>query len=74
MNNDANEFPYRIALDETDPLYVQKTELLGASLTKRTYRVMASLGEEATYKFFSYLRLIEHEGDMMLLVASKMKD
>jgi len=47
---------------------------LGASLTKRTYRVMADLREENTYKFLSFMRFVEYDGDMMLLAAAKMKD
>jgi len=47
---------------------------LGTALTKRTYRVMADLREESTYKFMSFLRCVEYDGDMMLLAAAKMQD
>lgn len=61
-------------MDENDPLFSQKHDLLYPSLTKRTYRVMADLREENTYKFLSFMRFVEYDGDMMLLAAAKMKD
>lgn len=48
--------------------------MLGSTLTKRNYRVMADLREESTYKFLSFMRFVEYDGDMMLLAAAKMKD
>lgn len=75
LNNDANEYPFKLNLDDkSDPLYNQKYELIGNELTNRTYRCMADLGEENTYKMFSYLRFIEFDGDMMTLQAAKMRD
>ena len=35
---------------------------------------MADLREENTYKFLSFMRFVEYDGDMMLLAAAKMKD
>lgn len=69
LNNDGNEFPFKINLEEaSDPLYKQKNDLLGTALTKRTYKVMADLTDEMTFKFFSWLRFVEFSGDMMVLV------
>ncbi len=75
LNNDGNEFPFKVALDETnDPFYAQKAELLGQELTKRTYRVLADITEENTYKMLSFLRFVEWDADMMMLVEAKMRD
>lgn len=74
LNNDGNEFPFKIALDMKDPLWQQKNELLGQALSRRTYRVMAELNDEATYKFLSWLRYCEYDGDMMQMAQAKMRD
>ena len=74
MNNDANEYPYRICLDQEDPLFQQKEELLGNETIKRSYRVMADISEETTHKLMSYLRFIEFDGNMMVLHSAKMRD
>lgn len=75
LNNDGNEFPFKVALDHVnDPLFKQKNDLLGQELGKRTYRAMADLTEENTYKMLSFLRYCEWDGDMMTLVQAKMRD
>jgi hypothetical protein len=74
LNNDGNEFPFKLSLDEADPTFNQKNELLGTALAKRTYRVMADLTDETTFKFLSWCRYVEFQGNMMILVQAKMKD
>ena len=62
-------------MDEaSDSLYKAKNDLLGTALTKRTYRLMADLTDEATFKFFSWCRFVEFSGDLMVLVQAKIKD
>ena len=57
-----------------DPFFKQKTDLLGEEMMKRTYRCMADLSEDGTYKCLSFLRFCEFDGDMMILAAAKMRD
>lgn len=57
-----------------DPLYAQKAELLGSELTKRTYRVLADTTEENTSKMLSFIRFVEWDADMMILIEAKMRD
>lgn len=71
MKNDGNEFPLNLSLDESDPIYNQKYELLGTALAKRTYRVKADLTDETTVKFFSWCRYVEFQGNMMILSQAK---
>ncbi len=64
-----------MALDpETDPLFSSKRDLLGNEPTKRTYRALADLTEDNTYKLLSFLRFAEWDGDMMVLAQAKMRD
>lgn len=75
LNNDGNEFPFRVSLDpENDPLFAQKRSLLGAEPIKRTYRAMSDLTEENTYKLLSFMRFAEWDGDMLVLAQAKMRD
>jgi protein-histidine N-methyltransferase len=75
LNNDGNEYPFRVSLDiENDPLFAQKRNLLGAEPIKRTYRAMADLTEENTYKLLSFMRFAEWDGDMLVLAQAKMRD
>lgn len=74
LNNDGNEFPFKTTLPTSDPLFQAKNELLGTALVKRTYRVMADLQEEETFKWLSWLRFMDYDGDMMVLAQAKSKD
>lgn len=74
LNNDGNEFPFKMQLEGTDPLWKAKNDMLGTALSKRTYRVMADLTEDATTKFMSYCRFCEYDGDMMVLAQAKMRE
>lgn len=74
LNNDGNEFPFKVTLPTSDPLFQAKNELLGTALVKRTYRVMADLQEEETFKWMSWLRFVDYDGDMMVLAQAKSKD
>lgn len=73
LNNDGNEFPFKLMLETSDPRWKEKNDLLGSALAKRTYRVMADLQEENTIKCFSYLRFLEFDGDMILMFEAKQK-
>ena len=65
-NNDANEVPIKIQLDEGDELYTAKQKLINYSDPK-TIRVSEDLAEKNMMDFFSYLRFAEFRGDPMVL-------
>lgn len=71
LENDANEFPLRLKLNDQDPLYKKKVELLGSTPSRRTYRCMTDLEDYTTRKMMSWLRYIEFSGDFNLLVDHK---
>jgi protein-histidine N-methyltransferase len=71
LNNDGNEFPFKLTLDQKDTFYKTKYELLGTALQKRTYRVMADLQDEQTYKWLSWMRFLQYDGDMLVLAQYK---
>lgn len=47
---------------------------MGSELTKRTYRVLADTTEENTSKMLSFIRFVEWDADMMILIEAKMRD
>jgi len=65
-NNDANEVPIKIKLDESDELYTVKQKLVNYADSK-TIRVSEDLNEKNMTHFFSYLRFAEFKGDAMTL-------
>ena len=48
--------------------------MLGGAPKSRNYRVMADLSEESTFKFLSWCRFVEFDGDMMVLAQAKIRD
>jgi hypothetical protein len=46
LDNDANEFPFKLSLDASDKHFSAKNDLLGTSLGKRTYKVSKDFNEE----------------------------
>lgn len=61
LNNDANEYPYRVGLLNTDLQFKAKLDLLNGSSINRVYRCQADLREEVTQKMLSWMRLITFE-------------
>lgn len=74
LNNDGNEYPYKLTVSEEDPLCQAKKDLLGQESFKRSYRTMTDLTEDTTIKMMSFLRFSEWDGDMMILAQAKMRD
>jgi len=46
LDNDGNEFPFKLSLDTSDKYFSAKNDLLGTSLGKRTYKVSKDFNEE----------------------------
>ncbi len=65
-NNDANEVPIVVSLDETDPLLEVKRKILGV-LDSKKIRVSEDLTEKNMHNFFSFLRFSIFRGDPMQL-------
>ena len=72
-NNEADEVPMEIKMDETDPLYSVKYKLLG-NCSEKTIRVAEDLNEKNMTHFFSFLRFIHVKGDAMTLYKLKFEE
>mmetsp|Transcript_13974 Transcript_13974/g.20442 ORF Transcript_13974/g.20442 Transcript_13974/m.20442 type:complete len:576 (+) Transcript_13974:330-2057(+) len=64
-NNDANEYPFRIKLDENDPLFGIKRGLLQGRKND-VLRVQADLEERVFQEFFGLLRFVLLEDESII--------
>ena len=65
-NNDGNEVPIKISLNEDDELQHAKKKILGNGISK-TIRVSEDLTEKNMVHFFSFLRFVNFKGEAMRL-------
>lgn len=72
LNNDANEFPITVGIQEQDSLYGAKLEIIGSAPARRTYRLPTDFEDvgQAFRKLMSWLRFIESD-DLNLLIKYK---
>lgn len=54
--NDGNEFPFTVSIEESDPLYSLKKNLLQSDFMKKTLRVQDNFHEQSVVDFLSMLR------------------
>lgn len=71
LDNDANEYPFTIKLDEDDPLAFHKREMLSSDNISRTFRVQANFEEPIVFKFISFLRFVDFDENIALLHTLK---
>jgi len=71
LDNDANEFPLNITIDDEDKLFDQKEKMLAKSYIKRTFRVQVNFEEPIMHKFISFLRFCEFDEAPALLYEIK---
>ncbi len=62
--NDGNEFPFTVAIEETDALFPTKKNLLQNENMKKTFRVQENFSEQPVIDFFSLLRFKVFNEDM----------
>ena len=67
LDNDANEYPLKVILEEDDKYATQKAEMLGLNSIKRTFRVQAHMQEPIMEKFLSFLRFVEFDENIALM-------
>lgn len=61
--NDGNEFPFTVGIEESDPLYSMKKNLLQNDVIKKTLRVQENFQEQPVIDFFSLLRFKMYSED-----------
>ena len=63
-NNDANEIPIQISLDEKSELYQIKMSLLSSGKSSMKFRVVDNLEELVMNEFLSWIRFVQYKGDL----------
>jgi hypothetical protein len=71
INNDANEVPISINIDEKQEQYSLKMNLLNSSKSYLKFRVVDNLEEPVMSEFISWMRFVAYEGDMTALYLAK---
>ena len=66
--NDSNEFPYTVELNSSHKHYDFKFQLLNSKTTEKTFRLQTNYEEATVQEFFSFLRFINFEGGIDVLI------
>ena len=67
LNNDANEYPFNIKMEEGAPYAQQKQEILNTGAVQKTFRVQTNFEEHIMNRFISFLRFVEFDDNIALL-------
>ena len=71
MNNDANEIPISIHVDDKEELYDLKMNLINSAKSYMKFRVVDNLEEPVMSEFISWLRFVNYKGDITALYLAK---
>jgi len=71
LNNDANEFPFKIYYDEDDTTIKMKKDLIGDEADFKKFRVVANLEERVMHEFLSWLRFVLFNENIALIYQYK---
>ena len=67
LDNDANEYPFTVKMDDYDQFAQQKMEILNSAIVQRNFRVQANFEEPIMSKFISFLRFVEFDQNIAIL-------
>ena len=68
LNNDANEFPFKIYYDEDDKLITMKKEMIGDESDFKKFRIVANYEEKVMHEFMSWLRFVLYDENITLIL------
>lgn len=71
LDNDANEYPIKVCMDEDDKYAAQKSEMIGGTDVKRNFRVQLHMQEPIMDKFISFLRFVVFDENIAMLYQIK---
>ena len=67
LNNDANEFPFKIYYNLEDPLVNVKKEMINDLADFKKFRVVDNLEDKIMHEFLSWLRFVEYDENIALM-------
>jgi len=71
LNNDANEVPLIIELDQNEQSFGLKQKLINEKKTFQKFRVVDNLEEKVMREFISWCRYVEFDEDLAMLYLEK---
>jgi hypothetical protein len=71
LNNDANEFPFKVFYEADDKLIQLKKEMIGDESDFKKFRVVANFEDRIMHEFLSWLRFVQYDENITLLLQYK---
>ena len=71
LNNDANEYPFKVYYEPEDKLLLLKKEMIGDESEFKKFRVVANFEERIMHEFMSWLRFVLYDENITLLLQYK---
>mmetsp|Transcript_14414 Transcript_14414/g.14025 ORF Transcript_14414/g.14025 Transcript_14414/m.14025 type:complete len:246 (+) Transcript_14414:1026-1763(+) len=71
LNNDANEFPFKVYYEEDDKYIQLKKEMIGDDADFKKFRILASYDERIVHEFLSWMRFVLYDEKITLLYEYK---
>ena len=68
MNNDANEVPIKVFYNLDDKMKQVKQDMLKDTSDFKKFRVVDNFNERVMQEFLSWLRFVEYDENIMLLI------
>jgi protein-histidine N-methyltransferase len=67
LNNDANEFPFKIYYNPEDTLVNVKKEMINDLADFKKFRVVDNLEDKIMHEYLSWLRFVEYDENIALM-------
>ena len=71
LNNDANEFPFKIHYNPNDQYEQVKKEMIADSSSSKKFRVTANFEDKIIHEFLSWIRFVEFDENITLMYQCK---
>jgi histone-lysine N-methyltransferase SETD3 len=71
LNNDANEYPFKVYYNTDDEFIHVKKEMIGDTNDFKKFRVVANFEDRIMIEFLSWLRFVEYDEKITLLYQYK---
>lgn len=68
LNNDANEVPIKVFYNLDDKMKQVKQDMLKDTSDFKKFRVVDNFNERVMQEFLSWLRFVEYDENIMLLI------
>jgi hypothetical protein len=68
LNNDANEVPIKVHYNIDDKMKQVKQDMIKDNSDFKKFRVVDNFNERIMHEFLSWLRFVEYDENIMLLI------